>query len=242
MPEFFTRPRRQVMLALVALLGWATNASATSPTETRLFAVPAATLWKTVDFYNHGQAQIAHGQLSLQQGYDLTGMTWGGQVLRDRYELELEAMRTAGNDFFCGLTFPIGEAAATLIVGGWGGGVVGLSNVDGFDASENETSTYREFQSQRWYKIRVKVTPTKVAAWIDDEQVVNLKRAGHQFSVRWEVEPCVPLGLATWQTSAQFRNLRMRDLTPRKPAVGRDAWVPARNDRPRWRRKRCVCR
>ena len=46
-----------------------------------------------------------------------------------------------GGDFFCGLTFPYGDASCTFVVGGWGGGLVGLSSINGDDASENETRT-----------------------------------------------------------------------------------------------------
>ena len=56
------------------------------------------------------------------------------------YEVTLEAMRVDGNDFFCGMTFPAGKDPCTLIVGGWGGTVVGLSSINGMDASENETT------------------------------------------------------------------------------------------------------
>lgn len=56
------------------------------------------------------------------------------------YELSLEAMRVDGSDFFCGLTFPVGSNFCSFIVGGWGGGVVGLSSLNSEDASQNETT------------------------------------------------------------------------------------------------------
>ena len=56
------------------------------------------------------------------------------------YEVNLDAKRVAGNDFFCGITFPVGKRFCSLIVGGWGGATVGLSSIDGKDAAENETT------------------------------------------------------------------------------------------------------
>ena len=95
-------------------------------------------------------------------------------VPRYRLEVELEAMRVEGSDFFCGLTFPIKDEFCSLIVGGWGGGVVGLSSVDGSDASENETTGYREFEKGKWYPIKLRVTDQRITAWIDGKEEVDL--------------------------------------------------------------------
>ena len=44
-----------------------------------------------------------------------------------------------GSDFFAVLLFLTSESHATLILGGWGGSLIGISSIDDFDASENET-------------------------------------------------------------------------------------------------------
>jgi hypothetical protein len=41
--------------------------------------------------------------------------------------------------------------ACTLICGGWGGTLVGLSSIDDLDASENPTATIKEFKEKTWY-------------------------------------------------------------------------------------------
>ena len=87
-------------------------------------------------------------------------------------------MRVDGIDFFCGLTFPVADSHASFIVGGWGGTVVGISSIDGMDASENATTKYVKFQLKRWYKIRIRVTPTSIQAWID---------AGQRPNIGWQV-------------------------------------------------------
>ena len=50
---------------------------------------------------------------------------------RTDYEIRFETRRIEGFDFFCGLTFPVGEKYLTLVLGGWDGNVVGLSCLDG---------------------------------------------------------------------------------------------------------------
>jgi hypothetical protein len=123
-------------------------------------------------------------------------------------------MRLAGDDFFCGLTFPVGESFCSLIIGGWGGGLVGLSNVDGADASENETTTYVSFETGRWYRIRLRVTEHKIEAWIEQKKIVNLSTTGRKLSVRFgEILRSQPFGIAAWETSSAFRELKIRDTS-----------------------------
>ncbi len=102
--------------------------------------------------------EVADGRILMHAGNPLTGITWTGKYPKMNYEISLDAMRVDGSDFFCGLTFPVGDDPCTFIVGGWGGGVIGLSSIDGSDASENETTRYQEFESGQWHKVRVRVT------------------------------------------------------------------------------------
>lgn len=169
--------------------------------------------WKESEFAGQGSVDVADGKIVLGVGQDMTGITWaGGELPRTNYELELEAMRVDGVDFFCGLTFPVGDRPCSLIVGGWGGTIVGLSSIDRFDASTNETTKFMTFDRGKWYKIRLRVTPERIAAWIDDEQVVDFEIKTHKISIRVEVQASEPLGVASWQTSAALRNIRMRRL------------------------------
>ena len=95
--------------------------------------------WKTPQFGGEGKVYVENGSIVMEMGSYMTGITWTGEVLRNNYELSLEGMKLEGTDFFCTTTFPVGDDPCTLVVGGWGGGVVGLSNVDGHDASDNST-------------------------------------------------------------------------------------------------------
>jgi hypothetical protein len=169
-------------------------------------------LWKPTQFGGEGEVSVVDGTIVLAQGGDLTGITWTGDVPTVNYEVELQSMRVVGGDFFCGLTFPVKTSHCSLIVGGWAGPVVGLSSLDGLDASENETSTLRRFESNQWYTIRVRVTDPRIQAWIDDESVVDVETAGRRISVRAELLDSRPLGIASWRTRAALRQIRLRTL------------------------------
>ena len=168
--------------------------------------------WKTPQFGGEGKVYVDGGSIVMDRGGNMTGIAWTGDVVRNNYELSLEGMKLEGTDFFCTTTFPVGDDPCTLVVGGWSGGVVGLSNVDGHDASDNSTSKYMAFKKNQWYRVRIRVTDAAIEAWIDDEQVLRQLRKGHKFGIRPEVELCRPLGISTWATKGAVRNIRIRSL------------------------------
>ena len=184
-----------------------------APRELTLFDGKTLTGWATTDFGGHGDVRVENGQILIGMGAALSGVHWTNPVPKIDYEVTLEAMKVEGSDFFCGLTFPVRDAFCSLIVGGWGGGVVGLSSIDGNDASENETTHVMSFDQKRWYRIRLRVTEKKIEAWIDVEKVVDIEITGRQISLRaGEIELSAPFGIATWQTTGALRNLKLRRL------------------------------
>ena len=171
--------------------------------------------WRILDRYDfkrHGPVEVKHGEVILGRGNAATGiaLTWGPP--RFDYEVSLDAKRIEGSDFFCGMTFPVGEKYLSLIIGGWGGGVTGLSNLNGLSAVENETTGYVDVEQNRWYRIRLRVTKKRVEAWVDDEQIVDVDLADRKLSIWWEQEPVRPFGIATWYTKAALRNIRLKRL------------------------------
>jgi hypothetical protein len=168
--------------------------------------------WKATAFGGEGEVKVVEDAIEIGMGADLSGVTWTEDFPRQHYELALEARRVDGNDFFCGLTFPVGADPCSLIVGGWGGGVVGLSSIDGLDAAHNDTTLYRAFDTGRWYAVRIRVTPERIECCLDEEGVIDQPLEGKTLSIRQEVTPSLPLGIATYATTAQVRNLRWRPL------------------------------
>lgn len=146
-----------------------------------------------------------------------TGITWAGPVVRMNYEITLEAMRVQGSDFFCGLTFPVGESPCTLILGGWGGGLCGLSSLNHFDASENETTRILRFENGKWYHVRLRVGPNRIQAWLDDEDLVDVDTTDKKIDIRLEMDLCQPLGIATWATTGAIRNIHLKQLPDEVP-------------------------
>jgi 3-keto-disaccharide hydrolase len=172
--------------------------------------------FKKTEFGGDGEVKIEKGQLILEMGQPLTGVTWDKEKAKelptDNYEITLEAMKVKGDDFFCGLTFPCRDSHCSFICGGWAGGIVGISSINGQDASENETTKYRTFKHNQWYKIRVRVSGGKLRAWIDDEQYVDVELDGKKIDTRFEVDINKPLGLSCYQTTAAIRNFKIRTL------------------------------
>ena len=174
--------------------------------------------WIKAPFGGSGDVEIENGVLTLHQGL-LTGVNCTNPVPKVDYEIEVEARRVSGNDFFCGLTFPVKDSFATLIVGGWGGSVVGISSLDDNDAAHNETTLHKRFDAGKWYRIRLRVTAEKLSVWIDDAQVIEASIKGRKVSLRpGDIETSKPFGIATYSTMAEIRSVRIRDLA--KPESG----------------------
>ncbi len=168
--------------------------------------------WAITNFGAQGPVYISGDAVILGMGEGCTGITREKDFPLSDYRVSLEAKRVAGNDFFCGITFPAGEYSCTLIVGGWGGTVVGLSTIYNKDASENETTTLKKFDKDRWYDICLTVKRDTINAKIDGVNVINFVIDDKKLSVRPEVELSKPFGIASWNTTAALRNIRVQKI------------------------------
>jgi hypothetical protein len=187
--------------------------SASTPAWEPLFDGKTLTNWQPTKFIGEGAVKVENGQIILDAGRDLTGITWTGPKLpTSNYEIALQAMRVEGKDFFAGVTFPVADSFCSLILGGWGGTVAGLSSINGMDASENSTSQSIEFETGRWYNIRIRVTPEKIESWLDERQIINQELKGNKVETRLEVDLSQPLGVASWRTKSALRDFRLRRL------------------------------
>jgi hypothetical protein len=209
---------RLVSLALLAALvpsAWAQDAkSKPAPAWKHLFDGKTLDGWKPSFTDNSGKVHVKDGAIVLEEGTKMTGITYAGKDFpKTEYEVVLEAKRVKGRDFFATTTFPVGDGFCSLVVGGWGGRLVGVSSINGADASENETTGSVEFKEDTWYRIRIRVTEKKVECWIGDEKVVDVERKGRKFSTRIECDDCQPFGIATYDTVGAVRDVRVRQLT-----------------------------
>jgi len=169
--------------------------------------------WQPISFGGEGEVECGDGVLVLPRGQPFTGVRFTNEFPTLDYEISLEARRVSGSDFFCGLTVPVGTNFCSLIVGGWGGGLVGISSLDGMDASENETMSIRAFEQGRWNRIRLHVAKDRIEAWIDDERVVNVSTVGRTIGLRrGAIEDCRPLGICSYVTDAEIRSVQWHRL------------------------------
>ncbi len=203
-----------IVLALLAPGAGAQAGKGREPAWQPLFDGKTLTNWKPTKFGGEGAVKVQDGQIVLETGGgDLTGITWAGPALPvTNYELTLQAMRLDGSDFFAGVTFPVDRSFCSLILGGWGGTTVGLSSINGMDASENDTTQSIVFEARRWYDVRIRVTPEKIEAWLDGRQIIDQDISGKQVTTRVEVDLSQPLGVAAYRTRAALRGIRLRRL------------------------------
>jgi hypothetical protein len=211
-------PRIAVALALVLALGLtaprAEQADKDKMGWKSLFDGKTLTGWKSANFGGEGEVTVKDGAILMERGNDMTGATYTkGDFPKMDYEVTLEGKKIKGNDFFCTTTFPVGDSHCSLVVGGWGGSVVGLSSINSLDASENETTKNLTFKADQWYRVRIRVTKERITAWIDNEKVVDAVTKDKKISIRAECELSKPFGVATWRTTGAIRDIRVRPLT-----------------------------
>ena len=176
-----------------------------------MFDGKTLTGWRLTDFAGAGEVQCQAGLIALNMGSPFTGINWTNEFPKMNFEVALDAMRLNGSDFFCGLTVPVGDSFCSLIVGGWGGSLLGISSLDRMDASENETTKYMNFEKGKWYRIRLRITEKRIEGWIDAEKLVNVDTSDKKISVRpGDIELSKPFGIAAWQTTATLRGIKMR--------------------------------
>jgi Domain of Unknown Function (DUF1080) len=204
------------LLVIVIRAGQEGQASPPDIPEKRvLFDGKSLKGWKKADFFNAGDVKVADGKIVMSAGRSMSGIT---STLVDlpttNYELSYEAMRLGGRDFFAAATFPVGKSFITLVNGGWGGGVTGLSSLDGMDASENETTRSVRYLDDTWYKFRIRVTSKMIRAWIDGKEIVAVNHQDRRVGTRIETRRNQPLGFATWETTGALRNIEIHSLTP----------------------------
>jgi hypothetical protein len=179
---------------------------------TPLFDGTSLANWAVTDFAGHGSVTVVSNFIKIETGADLSGISWtNGTLPMTDYEISLEAIKLDGSDFFCGLTFPVAHSSCSLIIGGWGGGLIGLSSLDDQDASENETTRTMLLDSDHWYHVLLRVTPAKIEAWLDDKKIIDANIAGRKVSLRpGAIYLSEPLGVATYTTTAGLKNFKLR--------------------------------
>ncbi len=197
------------------LLFFATATGQQTPTEWKsLFDGKTLGGWRKTPFNRSPAPRVENGAMLLPAGKPLTGVTWAGDGLpKTGYEIRFEAQRLLGGDFFASMTFPVGQDFATWVLGGWGGDIVGISSIDGWDASDNETRGYFTFENSRWYAFHLQVTEDRIQAWIEGQRVVNAEIRGRAIGLRiGDIKLSTPLGFASYNTTGGIRKIEYRPI------------------------------
>lgn len=200
-------------LGVAAWLILAGSLAAQSSDWKSLFDGKSLSGWREAAFKGHAGIRVEDGALVLDPGSPMTGATFTGSFPTSNFELRFEAARIKGNDFFASVTFPVGDSFCTWVAGGWGGDIVGLSSIDGWDAADNETRTYFNFDSGRWYRFRLQVAGDRIQAWIEDKPIINVNIAGRTVGLRFaDMKLSAPLGFASYLTKGAIRKIEYRPL------------------------------
>lgn len=177
-----------------------------------LFDTPLVNHWQDAKIERGGEVKRETDGFTLKEGTPMTGNvfpTWeqdGLPVIG--YRVTYEAMRVSGGDFFGSVTFPVGsrERCVTFVLGGWGGTQMGISSIDGADASENPTGSSQRFENGRWYKVQIEVQEQSLRVWLDGRPLVSFNPKGRQLHLRGaDIAKCVPFGFASYGTEGRVR-------------------------------------
>lgn len=177
-----------------------------------LFEAALIEHWQDAKIEGGGEVKREVDGFTLKEGAPMTGNvfpTWKQDGLPlINYRITYEAMRVSGNDFFGSVTFPVGssDSCVTFVLGGWGGTQVGISSIDGADASQNPTGSSQRFENGRWYRIRIEVQEELLRVWLEDRPLVSFNPKGRQLHLRGaDIAKCVPFGFATFGTEGRVR-------------------------------------
>ncbi|MCL2306045.1 MAG: DUF1080 domain-containing protein [Planctomycetaceae bacterium] len=154
---------------LVLCLLYAAFVSAAGPVEpqwTALFDGKTLEHWERVEAGGSGPVEVKNGVINIDMGIGASGIRFTEEFPKTNYEIRYEGRRGMGYDFFGALTFPVEDSYCAFINGGWGGGTIGLSCINGHDASDNQTSGYYRFDKDSWYEFKVRVCEGKITVWI----------------------------------------------------------------------------
>ena len=188
------------------------------------------------------KAEVTDGVIIVGRNDLASGIKYDKPFPKSNYEIMYQAKRAKGYDFFGTITFPVKESHCSFVNGGWSGTVFGLSSINGYDASENETTAFYVFKDKQWYQFRVCVSDDRIKVWLypvdkdgkileadkDDSQAVataqkdiekpkvDLELKDKRMTTRLEVTFFKPLGISTWNTEGHLRDIKYRELTPKE--------------------------
>jgi len=175
--------------------------------------------WKLLEegvHTGHGEVRADERGMVLERGKPRTGVGYAGEFPRADYEVELEFNRVTGGKDFCYIQFPVGSSDLILWFVGWNSGITTLTRIDG--KGENATSRRITYQSNRWYRVGLKVTEAKVEVWLDQRKIIDFATGGHKLNGYDHPWPFV---VSASHAELILRHIRLRRLGPEPVAATR---------------------
>jgi hypothetical protein len=211
-----------ILCGYIAVLIVSCEPSDTEQKRWELLSGDLASSWASAGIEGDVGFEIASEELNQPASRPMSGARferWREQKMPVvDYTIEYEAMRVEGTDFFGTVTFPVRslETCASLVVGGWGGALVGISCIDTYDASENTTRSEQKIENGKWYHFRIEVRAEEIKVWMDGRIVVNTSISGRKVSLRsGDIGKCAPFGFATYLSTGKVRGVLITKLRPK---------------------------
>lgn len=233
-----------ILIALIFLMPqifiWDCNTLKNEKKWISLFNGKTLDGWSVPSFEADRTAEIRDGCIIIGRDDLAMGIKYIKPFPKSNYEIIYHAKRTKGHNFFGAITFPVMESFCSFINGGWNGTIFGLSSINDYDASENETTAFYDFKDNQWYQFHLCVCDDRILVWFypvdeegnkmdgakEDTNIINeimketekpkvdLLLENKRISNRIDVEYFQPLGISTWYTEGHIRDIKYRELTP----------------------------
>lgn len=171
--------------------------------------------WKPftkTEYSKGGKVEVKENSIHIAEGFPYSYIQWKGKFPKENYEVFLRTMKPDGNDIFCGILFPVGTNYCSLVLGGWGNSITGLSCIDNMAAADNEYAVMNSYTTNKWYKVTLRVTGTNIMTWVGGKKLIDVDRSKHEISPYFGLEMMAPFGVFTFGTPGAFEEISVRRL------------------------------
>ncbi|MBN2270525.1 MAG: DUF1080 domain-containing protein [Sedimentisphaerales bacterium] len=154
-----------------------------------------------------GQWTVAGDQIAQESMGTNVRLTFGDENWQD-YEYTLEATKTAGQEGFLILFRVKNEQDFYWCnLGGWGNTRHAIERGNKDRGRWGVVGPYNQgkIDSNKWYKIKVRCEGPKFNIWLGDDKVI-------EFTDGQDAHLTGCVGIGTWATQAEFRNLKVKSL------------------------------
>ncbi len=162
---------------------------------------------RSFEYNSAGQWSVADGRV-LQEGMGANLRLPFGDPAWTDYEFTLEARKTGGSEGFLILFRVAGDDDFYWAnLGGWSNQRHGLERGRAGEQRWHGVGRHVDgrIETERWYAIRVRCEGPHFEVWLDGRKVLDFTD-GPEGHLRGRV------GVGTWQTQAEFRNLKVASL------------------------------